>query len=257
MINLIRSEMYSLMNSKAYRVIILVVVGIIVCAGWVLQHFRFNEPGFSYGTQKFYYSNLLSAGVLIIVLCVEVVFVFTVKSKNKIAQTISFGYSRSDVFLAKLVASIIGNIFMALIAIVTIVLSGNYIFDLVCNSTVTNFMVAFTNLIPIFASSIILAYVLCINGISEVLAMLLVLFLYSGLGWALNVIYGKMYEIYGRIYMLESVINWMPSKLLDNNTLNYMSGNPAADLKCWVFGICVIIASMAFGEVIFRNRDFA
>lgn len=248
MLNLIRSEVYRLTRSKLYYGLIAVITFLVIAAAGVLQYFRFKEPTFRYGTRMFYYRNVLGMTTLIIILCLLVILILTRKSQSKMCATVSFGYSRQAIFWSKLVTLFLGIGVMAAIALLAIALSGNVIFDLINNSTFSEFLISFSNVLPIVASGFILAYVLSINGVSEVLNLLILLFIYHILGSLIN-------TLAGRVSALKSISEWTPGTLFNNNLADYMSNNAHFDIKCWVLGLIIIFISLIIGQATFKKKD--
>ena len=246
MLNLIRSEVYRLIRSKLYYGLIAVSVFLVMAAAGVLQYFRFKEATFHYGTRIFYYSNVLGMTNLIIILCLLTVFILTGKSRSKTCAAVSFGYSRGAVFWSKLITLSMGIAVMAAVILSATILSGNVIFDLVDNSALSQFLIAFSNILPIVASGFVLGYVLSVNGVSEVLDLLILLFIYSILG-----------SLISRISALKTVYKWTPFSLLSNNLDNYMSGSAYFDAKCWMLGLVIIFVSLVVGLAIFKKKDLS
>ncbi|WP_368490535.1 hypothetical protein [Clostridium sp. BJN0013] len=250
MLNLIRSEFYRLIRSKLYYGLIIVSTFLVMAAAGVLQHFRFKEPTFPYGTRMFYYSNVLGMTTLIITLCLLVILILTRKSKTKMSAAVSFGHSRQAVFWSKLITLSFGVVIMGTIILSVTILSGNVIFDLANNSTLGQFLIAFSNIFPIVASSFILGYVLAVNGVSEILNLLILLFIYRILGVSIN-------TLVGRVSALKTISKWTPTTLFDNNLVHYMSNNVYFDVKCWVLGLMIIFISLIIGQTIFKKKDLA
>lgn len=250
MLNLIRSEVYRLIRSKLYYGLIAVSVFLVMAAAGVLQYFRFKESTFPYGTRMFYYSNVFGMTTLIIVLCLLIVLILTRKSQSKICAAVSFGYSRGAVFWSKLIALSLGIAVMAAVILSVTILSGNVIFDLVNNSTLGQFLIAFSNVLPIVASGFVLGYVLSVNGVSEVLNLLILLFIYSILGRLID-------TLAGRVSVLRTISKLTPSSLLNNNLVHYMSGSAYFDVKCWVMGLMIIFVSLIVGLAIFTKKDLS
>ena len=250
MLNLIRSEFYRLIRSKRYYGLIIVSTVLVTAAAGVLQYFRFKEPTFPYGTRMFYYSNVLGMPTLIIILCLLVILILTRKSKTKICAAVSFGYSRQAVFWSKLITLSLSIIIMGTIILSVTILSGNVIFHLANNSTVSQFLIALSNIVPIIASGFILGYVLAINGVSEVLNLLILLFIYRILGVSINI-------LVGRISALKTISKWTPTTLFDNNLIHYMTSSVYFDIKCWVMGLMIIFISLVIGQTIFKKKDLS
>jgi ABC-2 type transport system permease protein len=234
------------MRSKLYYGLAAVSVFLVMAAAGVLQYFRFKESTFRYGTRIFYYSNVLAMTSLIIILCLLVVSILTQKIQPKTCAAVSFGYSRGAVFWSKLITLSLGVVIMAAVILSATILSGNVIFDLVNNSTLSQFSIALINLLPIIASAFILAYVLGINGVPEMLNLLVLLFIYDILG-----------SLIGRISTLKTISKWTPSSLLNNNLVHYMSGSAYFDVKCWMLGLMIIFVSLIIGLTIFKKKDLS
>lgn len=248
MLNLIRSEVYRLIRSKLYYGLIAASTFLVIAAAGVLQYFRFKESTFPYGTRMFYYSNVFGMTTLIITLCLLVILILTRKSQAKMCAAVSFGYSRQAVFWSKLITLSLGIVVMAAIILSVVILSGNVIFDLVNNSTLSEFLIAFSNVLPIVASGFILGYVLAINGVSEILNLLILLLIYRVLGVLIN-------TLAGRVSALKAVSKWTPTALFDNNLVHYMSNNVYFDVKCWVLGLIIIFISLIMGQAVFKKKD--
>jgi ABC-2 type transport system permease protein len=139
---------------------------------------------------------------------------------------------------------------MAAVILSVTILSGNVIFDLVNNSTLGQFLIAFSNVLPIVASGFVLGYVLSVNGVSEVLNLLILLFIYSILGRLID-------TLAGRVSVLRTISKWTPSSLLNNNLVHYMSGSAYFDVKCWVMGLMIIFVSLIVGLAIFTKKDLS
>ena len=106
MINYMKSECYRLLRKKGSYVTGLICYLLIIAAAAVLTFFEQFDPNFPYATTRFFYSNVISGGLLIVIVGLLFNSALTGKDMSLIKQSVSFGISRNIIFWSKLILTL-------------------------------------------------------------------------------------------------------------------------------------------------------
>ena len=118
MINYLKSENYRLLNKKNLYITSLICFSLIAAAAFVLFYFQQADSTFPYGTSKYFYSNAISGGVMIIIIGLIFNIALTGNDTSLMKQSISFGISRNVIFWSKLILTLSYFLLFCTIAII-------------------------------------------------------------------------------------------------------------------------------------------
>ena len=94
------------MRKKTLHITSLVCLLLIVAAATVLYYFQKTDPNFPYATTRFFYSNVIGSGGLIIIVSFLYNFSLTGKDTALLKNAVSFGISRNTIFWSKLILTL-------------------------------------------------------------------------------------------------------------------------------------------------------
>ncbi|WP_245183650.1 hypothetical protein [Lentibacillus salicampi] len=104
--------------------------------------------------------------------------------------------------------------------------------------SVSNFLIAGSNMVPIVLSGFILIHVMKMLNVSEVYIIILFLFIYIFSG--------------DLLYML---FDYTPSTLLNENLTSFMNQSAHFDYRLWVTGIVISVISLLIGTKRFAKQN--
>src|SRR5690625_784512 len=121
MMNYMKSEIYRLLRKKGLHMTSLICFLLITAAAFVLYFTDQNEPNFPYATSLFFYSNVISGGILILIIAFLFNLALTGKDMSLIKQSISFGISRNTIFWSKLILTLSYFLFICVIGLLLMI----------------------------------------------------------------------------------------------------------------------------------------
>ena len=126
MINYLRSEIYRNLRLKGNYLFILGAIAFVVFLNGVLWMFGNTDVSFSYNNTKFAFSSLYASMKIPMYLCICVVsLIFGQEYKNNtLKNTISFGISRSAIYLCKLLMTLVYALIAAVFVISAFIISA-------------------------------------------------------------------------------------------------------------------------------------
>src|SRR5690625_5233248 len=136
MINYLKSELYRLLHKKSLHLTSIICFLLILAAGLVLSYLPKVDPSFPYATSPFFYSNVISSGVLILIVGLLFNIALTGKDITVIKQSVAFGISRKVIFWSKLLLTLGYFIIVCLIGIGLMVVLGEKIGRASCRERV-------------------------------------------------------------------------------------------------------------------------
>ena len=102
LINYIKSENYRILHSKGFYIYTIICNLLIILAAITLMYFDKTTNKFPYGNAKFFYSNVISAGLIIIVIGIAFnLLVNNKESQRLVKDSISFDISLYIIFIGK------------------------------------------------------------------------------------------------------------------------------------------------------------
>ncbi|MGL5066317.1 MAG: hypothetical protein ACRC6T_00615 [Sarcina sp.] len=152
MINYMRSEIYRNLRAKGNYIFPFVLISLVILLNVVLWGCNQIEAGFPYATTKFAFSNLYGSLQFLMILCCFIGgLIFGQEYKNQtLKNAISFGISKSIIYLTKLLLSVIYSLIVAVLVLVAFIGSAYLLLE---NSGVEHLNILITAIattIPIF-----------------------------------------------------------------------------------------------------------
>src|SRR5690625_2296722 len=106
MINYMKSENYRLLRKKSLYITSIIGLTLITAAAIILYLSGEFEQNFPYATSLFFYANVISSNILILIIAFLFNIMLTGKDMSLIKQSISFGISRNTIFWSKLILTL-------------------------------------------------------------------------------------------------------------------------------------------------------
>ncbi|MCK0473251.1 ABC transporter permease [Halalkalibacter sp. APA_J-10(15)] len=246
MMNYMKSEHYRLLHKKGLYVTSAIGLALIIAAAVVLSLSLHFDPNFPYATSRFFYSNVVSGGVLIVIIGLLFNSALTGKDTAVIKQSISFGISRSTIFWSKLILTFIYFLLICVIGLaLTIVLGESLLASE--EQAVKNFLLASFNMIPIVVGGFFVIHVLRMLKVGDVyvIVMLLFFFLLSG---------DLVRLLFRSISGMDELYHYAPSTLLNENLMSFLAQEVQFEYRPWITGIVISVIFLLIGARKFAKQ---
>lgn len=247
MINYMKSECYRLLRKKGLYLTSLICYLLIIAAAAMLYYFDQYDPTFPYGTTKFFYSNVISAGLIIIIIGVLFNLALTGKDMSLIKQSISFGISRSIIFWSKLFLTLSYFLFICVVGILLMIVLGENLL-ISDNQSIRNFLIASANMAPLVLSGFFLTHTLKMLKVGEVYIVIVLIFIF---GLSSNLIKLLFRSFTG----LNEIYKYVPSTLLNDNLMSFVDGAVKFGFQYWVIGILISLFALLIGANRFAKQN--
>src|SRR5690625_892971 len=246
MMNYMKSENYRLLRKK--NLYITSVIGLLLIAAAALVLYLFgNEPNFPYATSLFFYSNVISGGILILIIAFLFNLALTGKDMSLIKQSISFGISRNTIFWSKLILTLSYFLFICVIGLILMIGLGENL--LVSDEqSVGNFLIACSNMLPIILSGFFMIHMLKMLKVGDVYIIIILLFIFM--------LSGDLFRmLFQSIPGLNELYKYAPSTLLTENLMSFMDQAVQIDYQYWIVGIVISVISLLIGTNRFAKQN--
>lgn len=246
MINYLKSENYRLLNKKNLYITSLICFSLIAAAAFVLSYFQQSDSTFPYGTSKYFYSNAISGGVMIIIIGLIFNLALTGNDTSLMKQSISFGISRNVIFWSKLILTLSYFLLFCTIAILFMIALGENMLASHSES-VRNVLIASVNMIPIVLSGFSLIHTMKMLKVGEVYIFITVLFIYALSGNLLRIL---LRPIVG----LNELYKYSPNAVLNDNLTMFLDDSAQLGFEYWGIGIAISGIALLIGAKGFAKR---
>ena len=247
MMNYMKSEIYRLLRKKGLHMTSLICFLLITAAAFVLYFTDQNEPNFPYATSLFFYSNVISGGILILIIAFLFNLALTGKDMSLIKQSISFGISRNTIFWSKLILTLSYFLFICVIGLILMIGLGENL--LVSDEqSVGNFLIACSNMLPIILSGFFMIHMLKMLKVGDVYIIIILLFIF--------LLSGDLFRmLFQSIPGLNELYKYAPSTLLTENLMSFMDQAVQIDYQYWIVGIVISVISLLIGTNRFAKQN--
>ena len=246
MINYMKSESYRLLRKKGPHITGVICLFLIVAAATVLYFFEQSDPNFPYATSKFFYSNVISGGIMIIIVGLIYNSSLTGKDLSLMKQSISFGISRNMIFWSKLILTLSYFLLICVVGIILMIALGENLLTGE-NQSVRNFLIACVNMAPIVLSGFFLTHTLKMLKVGEVYIIIVLLFIFG--------LSGNLLRVFRPISGLKELHKYAPNTLLNDNLTSFLHDAAQFDYQYWVVGIVISVISLLIGAKKFANKN--
>lgn len=240
MINYLKSELYRLLHKKSLHLTSIICFLLILAAGLVLSYLPKVDPSFPYATSPFFYSNVISSGVLILIVGLLFNIALTGKDITVIKQSVAFGISRKVIFWSKLILTLGYFIIVCLIGIGLMVVLGENLFTS-DTQVVISFLLACLNMIPIILSGFLIIHTLKMIKVGEAYIVITLFFIYTFSGDILR-------PLFRSVSGLNNLYQYAPSTLLTENLLNFMNESVKFEFSYWLIGVVISLITLLIGS---------
>lgn len=237
MINYMKSEHYRLLRKKGLYITGVICLLLIAAAAVVLYYSQHLDPNFPYATSMFLYSNVIGGALLIMIVGLLFNTALTGKDTYLIKQSVSFGVSRYTIFWSKLILTLSYFLLLCVIGLLLTIALGETLLASE-EQSVSNFLIASSNMIPIVLSGFFMIHTLKMLKVSEVYIIIMFLFIYIFSG--------------NLLYML---FDYTPSTLLNENLMSFMNYSAQFDYHHWVTGILIAVIFLLIGVKGFAKQN--
>ncbi len=246
MINYMKSECYRLLRKKAPYVTALICYLLIIAAAAVLILFGKSDPNFPYATSKFFYSNAISGGLLIVILGFLFNSALTGKDMSLIKQSVSFGISRSIIFWSKLILTLGYFLLFCVAGIILMMVLGENLLTS-GNQSVSNFLIVCVNMAPLVLSGFFLTHTLKMLKVGEGYIIIMLIFIF--------VLSGNLLRVFRDISGLKELYHYAPSTLLNENLMSFVNEAPQFGFEYWIVGIIISGIALLIGAKSFGSQN--
>lgn len=241
-----KSEIYRLLRKKGPYITSLVCLFLIIAAATVLYFFGQSDQNFPYGTSKFFYSNAVAAGLMIIIVGLVYNSSLTGRDLTLLKQSISFGISRNTIFWSKLFLTLSYFLLICVIGIILMIALGENLF-IDENQSIRNFLIACFNMAPIVLSGFFLTHTLKMLRVGEAYIIIVLIFIFG--------LSGNLLRVFHSISGLKELHKYAPNTLLNDNLTSFLHDTPQIDYQYWVVGIVISVISLLIGAKRFANKN--
>lgn len=247
MINYIKSENYRLMRKKSMYITSVVCLLLIAGAAAVLYFFNQMDSNFPYGNSKFFYSNVIGSGAIIIFVGFIFNLALTGKDTALIKQSVSFGVSRNTIFWSKFFLTLSYYLLICAIGLGFVIILGET-FLASEDQLVRNFLIASVNMLPIVLSgfSMIHALKMLIREEIYIIFLLAFIFIFSG---------DLMRFLFRPITGLNELYHYAPDTLLNENLMEFFNNTAAFGFEYWLTGIIISGIALLIGAKRFAKHN--
>lgn len=257
MINYLRSEIYRNLRLKGNYLFILGAIAFVVFLNGVLWMFGNTDVSFPYNNTKFAFSSLYASMKIPMYLCICVVsLIFGQEYKNNtLKNTISFGISRSAIYLCKLLMTLVYALIVAVFVISAFIISAYILLENSGIEYLTTLIKAIIASIPLLLISLTIAN--CFYFITDKEM--------SAIGyWAtIVVIIPSLLSMAGhKSEICNTIASYMPVKLISDITLNEKTndlilGFVTKEGIIKSIGVAIIFCSIFYfiGLEIFKRKE--
>ncbi len=247
MINYLKSEQYRLLRKTGFYLTGAIGLLLIVAAALVLYAIDQADPNFPYARNDFFYANVISSGILIIIVGFLYNIMLTGKDMTLIKQSISFGVSRTTIFWSKFILTLSAFLLICVVGIgLTIVLGEKLMTSE--EQWIGKYLIAIVNMIPLVLSGFSLIHTMKLLKVGEVYIIIVLLFTY--------VISGDMLRLLFRpIAGLNELYHYAPDTLLNENLMNYMDETVQFGYHYWVTGLVITAVALFIGVKRFASTN--
>ncbi len=242
MINYMKSEHYRLLRKKGLYITSVICLLLIAAAAVVLYYSQHLDSNFPYATSMFLYANVISGALLIMIVALLFNSTLTGKDTSLIKQSVSFGVSRYTIFWSKLILTLSYFLLLCVIGLLLTIALGKNLFASE-EQSVSNFLIASSNMIPIVLSGFFMIHTLKMLKVSEVYIIIIFLFIYVFSGDLLYMLFDN------------TLFDYNPSTLLNENLMSFMNNSAQFDYRHWVTGILVSVISLLIGVKGFAKQN--
>ncbi|WP_059173951.1 ABC transporter permease [Bacillus sp. FJAT-27445] len=246
MINYMKSESYRLLRKKGPYLTSVICLFLIVAAATVLYFFGQSDPKFPYATSEFFYSNVISGGLMIIIVGLIYNLSLTGKDLTLMKQSISFGVSRNSIFWSKLILTLSYFLLICVVGIILMIALGENLFTGE-NPSARNFLLACVNMAPMVLSGFFLTHTLKMLRVGEVYIFIVLLFIFG--------LSGNLLRVFRPISGLNELYKYAPNTLLNDNLMSFLDDAVQFDYRYWVVGIVISVISLLIGAKKFANKN--
>jgi len=246
MINYMKSEYYRLLRKKGAYVTGLICYLLIVAAAFILNFFGKTDPNFPYATSKFFYSNAISGGLLIVIVGLIFNSALTGKDTSLIKQSVSFGISRKIIFWSKLILTLSYFLLICVVGIILMIVLGENLLKSE-NQSVSNFIIACVNMAPIVLSGVFLAHTLKMLKVGEAYITIALIFIFG--------LSGNLLRVFRQIPSLKELHNYAPNTLFNDNLMSFLNEGAQFGLEYWIVGIIISGIALLIGAKRFKNQN--
>ncbi|MBK3493486.1 ABC transporter permease [Viridibacillus sp. YIM B01967] len=246
MINYLKSEQYRLVRKKTLHITSLVCLLLIVAAATVLYYNQKADPNFPYATTRFFYSNVIGSGGLIIIVSFLYNFSLTGKDAALLKNAVSFGISRNTIFWSKLFMTLSYFLLISVLGIGLMIGLGETLMTSDSQS-VKDFLTALVNILPIVFSAFFLIHSLKMLKVGEVYIFILMLLIFVFSGDLLRILFRPFTS-------LHEVYKYAPDTLLHENLLNFMNHTVQFGYQHWITGVLLSLIALLIGVTKFAKQ---
>jgi len=242
-----KSENYRLLRKKSLYITSIIGLTLITAAAIILYLSGEFEQNFPYATSLFFYANVISSNILILIIAFLFNIMLTGKDMSLIKQSISFGISRNTIFWSKLILTLSYFLLLCVIGLLLMIGLGENLLESE-EQSIRNFLTASFNMLPIVLSGFFLIHMLKMLRVGDVYIIVILLFFFVFSGDLLRML---LRPITG----LDGLYKYAPDSLLNENLMRFMDYAAQFDFRYWVVGVVISVISLLIGAKKFTKQN--
>ncbi|MHA6260083.1 ABC transporter permease [Sporosarcina sp. CAU 1771] len=247
MINYLKSEQYRLLRKNSLHITSLVCLLLIIAAATVLYLVQKSDPNFPYATSRFFYSNIVGSGGLVILVSYLFNSSLTGKDTALLKNAVSFGIARNTIFWSKLILTLCYFIIISILGVGLMIGLGETLMAATDPQSVNDFLIALVNMLPIVLSAFFFIHSSKMIKLSDAYIFILVLFIFMFSGDVLRILFRSFAS-------LQDVYKYAPDSLLNENLFNFMNQTVQFGFEYWITGGLLSLIALRIGVTKFAKQ---
>lgn len=158
MLNLMKSEQYRFVRTGNFYYTGLLYILLMAAAAVILYAFKQFDPGFQYGNERFFYRNVQAMMPVVFLLLFTFPLILMGEHKQVLKNTAAYGYSRQQIYAAKLMVTMAGFLLFALVLTGASVLFGAALLDRSHEHALTEYSKSLLSVLPVMIAGITTYY---------------------------------------------------------------------------------------------------
>ncbi|AIQ45150.1 hypothetical protein R70723_04005 [Paenibacillus sp. FSL R7-0273] len=245
MLNLMKSEQYRFVRTWNYYYTGLLYILLMAAAAITLYGFQQFDPGFQYGNERFFYRNIQAMMPLIFLLLFTFPLILMGEHKQVLKNTAAYGYSRHQIYAAKLMVTMAGFLLFALALTGVSVLFGAALLNRSHEHALAEYSKSLLSVLPVMIAGITTYY--CLAAVMKKNTQIMIAYL---------LIYFLPHYILGALKGKFAWAAWLYSHNPVYYLFNLYKEMTYPAWEPWVSGAAYTLIFCALGLYLFNKEEF-
>lgn len=245
MLNLMKSEQYRFVRTRSYYFNGLLYILLMAGAAVTLCLFQQSEPGFRYGNERFFYSNIQAMMPVVFVLLFTFPVILMGENRQLLKNTAAYGYSRQQIFVAKLLVILAGFLLFAIALSGVSVLLGTTLRVRSHEQALTDYSRTLLSVLPVMIAGITTYY--CLAAVMKKNTQIII---------AYSLIYFLPHYILSALKGRFAWAEWLYTRNPVYYLFHLYEELPYAAWEPWVTGAVYTLIFCGIGLYLFKKEEF-